>query len=66
MKLVFVNRAYAGAVEATDEDKLYGSVAAPQIVDALKEIGLEVDRHSVHLPEPIRQLGVYNVSSLVS
>ena len=41
---------------------LYGSVTALHIADALKERGYEVDRRRVHLPEPIKEPGDYNVS----
>jgi large subunit ribosomal protein L9 len=47
--------------EAGEEDKLYGSITTTQIADALKEQGVEVDRHAIELEEPIRQLGVYDV-----
>ena len=48
-------------VEATEDNKLYGSVAAPQIADALKEIGIEIERHAVQLADPIREVGVYSI-----
>ena len=48
-------------MEATEEDKLYGSVTANHIAEGLKERGLEVEPHSINLEEPIRELGVYNV-----
>ena len=48
-------------VQADEEDKLYGSVTSPQIVEALAEEGIEIERHAVELEEPIRELGVYNV-----
>jgi large subunit ribosomal protein L9 len=48
-------------VEAGENDKLYGSVSAPQIAEALAVQGIEVDRAAILLPEPIRELGVYNV-----
>ena len=41
---------------------LYGSVTAMHIADALKEKGYEVDRRRVHLSEPIKETGDYNVS----
>lgn len=47
--------------EAGEEDKLYGSVTPQQIADAMTEQGVEVDRHTITLEEPIRQLGVYEV-----
>ncbi len=49
------------AVAANDEEKLYGSVTAAQIVEALAEKGLQIERQAVMLEEPIHQLGVYNV-----
>lgn len=49
-------RAKAGA-----EGKLFGSVTPAQIADALKLQGIEIDRHLIELPEPIRELGVVTV-----
>lgn len=48
--------------KAGDEDKLFGSVTARDIEDVLKEEGVVVDRRSILLEEPIKQLGVYTVS----
>ncbi|OGV63855.1 MAG: 50S ribosomal protein L9 [Lentisphaerae bacterium RIFOXYB12_FULL_65_16] len=49
------------AVEATDDDKLYGSVTQMQIVEALAKEGIEIEREAVVLADPIKELGVYNV-----
>jgi large subunit ribosomal protein L9 len=48
---------------AGDESKLFGSIGSADIADRLNEHGLdfEVDRRSVHLPDPIKALGVYTV-----
>ncbi len=43
------------------EDKAFGSVTAHDIVEALKRDGIEVERHAVQLPEPIKTLGIYDV-----
>jgi len=48
-------------VEAGENDKLYGSVAAPQIAEALAAQGVDVERQAILLEEPIRELGVYTV-----
>ena len=48
-------------VQAGEDDKLYGSVTSAHIAEALAENGIEIDRHAVELPEPIKELGVYNV-----
>ena len=48
--------------QAGDDGRLFGSVTAQDIVDAIKDArGLEIDRRKVHLEEPIRQVGTYQV-----
>jgi large subunit ribosomal protein L9 len=49
------------AVKVGEEDKIFGSVTSQEIVDFLKKEGFEIDKRSVELDEPIRQLGVYNI-----
>lgn len=44
-----------------EEDRIYGSVSASDIVGALKEKGIEIDRKFVSLAEPIKRLGSYEV-----
>ena len=44
------------------EDQIFGSVTAQHISDQLVEQGFEIDRRWVELEEPIRALGVYDVS----
>jgi len=46
---------------AGQDEKLFGSVTSAQIAEKLKEAGYDVDRRSVLLPEPIKQLGIYTV-----
>lgn len=48
-------------VKTGEDDKLYGSVTAANIVDALKPQGIELDRHSLMLEHPIKDLGVFDV-----
>lgn len=43
------------------QDKLYGSVTALDIAEVLSAQGQKVDRRSIHLPEPIKSLGVHQV-----
>ena len=40
---------------------LYGSVTSMDIAELLKERGYEVDRHRLHLREPIKRLGDFTV-----
>lgn len=45
-----------------EQGRLYGSVTNGDIAEELSKIvGEEVDRHGVLLPEPIRQVGEYQV-----
>ncbi|MBW2523881.1 MAG: 50S ribosomal protein L9 [Deltaproteobacteria bacterium] len=41
-------------------DKLYGSVGARDVADALSEQGIEIDRRKI-IMEPIKELGVHEV-----
>ncbi len=44
-----------------DEERIYGSVSALDIVNALKEHGIELDKKYVDLEEPIKSLGLFDV-----
>lgn len=46
---------------ASDEDKLFGSVTAQMIASELAEKGVEVNARQVELEEPLRALGNYTV-----
>jgi large subunit ribosomal protein L9 len=48
-------------VQVGEEDKMYGSVTALDIVRRLAEQGHEIDRREVMLDEPIKQLGEYTI-----
>ncbi len=45
-----------------EKDRLYGSVTNANIAEALeREIGQAIDKRKIDLPEPIRELGTYQV-----
>ncbi len=46
----------------TEEEKLYGSISPLDIANALKEEGIEIDKDNIILEEPIKALGIYEVS----
>lgn len=48
--------------KAGEEEKLFGSVTAMDIAEALKTAGLDVDKKKIVLDEPIRRLGNYTVT----
>ena len=49
-----------------EEDRLYGSVSAPDIVAALEREGIEISRKQVLLDTPIKALGEYEVPIRIS
>lgn len=49
------------SVRAGEEGKLFGSVTNIDVEKALKRKGFEVERRKIHLPEPIKALGDYEV-----
>jgi large subunit ribosomal protein L9 len=49
-------------VKVGEGGKLYGSITAKDIADALGRRGIEVDRHKVDLEEPLKSLGTYKVA----
>lgn len=51
------------AVQANEEDTLFGSVTATDVVDALAVAGHIVDKRRIVMPEePIKQLGRYEIT----
>jgi large subunit ribosomal protein L9 len=55
------------AQQAGDDGRLFGSVTAQDIVDAIRDArGIKVDRRKVHLEEPIRNVGTHMVVVEVS
>lgn len=48
--------------KAGEEDRLFGSVTAIDISEALKEKGLDIDKRKIILDEPIKRLGSHVVS----
>ena len=47
--------------QAAETGQLYGSVTIRDIASAIKDAGFEVERRSVFLEKPIKDLGVYQV-----
>ena len=49
-------------VKVGEGGKLYGSITAKDIADALSRRGIDIDRHKIDLPEPLKTLGTYKVA----
>jgi len=47
---------------AGEEGKLFGAITSSDIQEALEKLGIEVDRKRIELPEPIKEIGAYNVT----
>jgi large subunit ribosomal protein L9 len=47
--------------KAGEQGALYGSVTSMDVAEALKERGYEIDRHRIHMREPLKRLGEYTV-----
>jgi large subunit ribosomal protein L9 len=50
------------AKKVGETEALYGSVTTADIAEALKAKGFELDRRKLHLAEPIKRLGDFDVS----
>ncbi|NOZ86937.1 MAG: 50S ribosomal protein L9 [Deltaproteobacteria bacterium] len=50
------------AKQVGEEDRIFGSVTAKEIEESLREEGIRINRRNIQLEEPIRSLGVYQVT----
>jgi large subunit ribosomal protein L9 len=44
-----------------EDDRLFGSVTAKDIENAVKAAGVEIDRKKMHLADPIKALGTFEI-----
>ena len=54
------------SAKAGEEGKLFGAVTSRDIAEALAKAGVEVDRKTIQLHEPIKQVGDYKVKVRVA
>ncbi|MDD3275465.1 MAG: 50S ribosomal protein L9 [Kiritimatiellales bacterium] len=50
------------AVKTSENDKLFGSVTAAQIIEKMAEQGITLERTQVKLDAPLHELGVFDVT----
>ncbi len=55
-------RSVTFAVRSGEGGRLFGSVTNADIAEKLAEDGVTIDRHSIRLEEPLKQLGAYTVA----
>jgi len=46
---------------AKDDEEIFGSITEGQILKALKEEGVELEKGKIELETPIKKIGVYNL-----
>lgn len=49
-------------VEAGEKDKMFGSLTAQDLQEALAQKGISLDKKQFQLPEPLRSLGTHTVT----
>jgi len=54
------------AVKSGEKNRLFGSVTTQQIAELIAAQGIEIDRHALHLREPIKTLGEFRVEVKVA
>lgn len=55
------NASFTIQAAAGDEEKLFGSVTADDIAAVLSAEDIQIDKKQVHIKEPIKKLGIYQV-----
>jgi large subunit ribosomal protein L9 len=50
------------AVKAGEKNRLFGSVTSREIAQLIAREGIEVDRHQIHIGEPIKTVGEHRVN----
>lgn len=51
------------AAQAGDEGQLYGSVSLADVVEGIRRFtGIELDRHAVDIPKPIKAIGLHQIT----
>lgn len=48
--------------KAGENGRLFGSVTAQHVSNALKELGVEVDKRIIEMPEEVKELGTYTAT----
>jgi large subunit ribosomal protein L9 len=49
------------AAEVNEDEKLYGSLSAQDIAGAISQEGIDIDKKSIILETPIKELGIYDL-----
>jgi large subunit ribosomal protein L9 len=55
------SHSYTVSKRTGEEDKLFGAVTTQDIAEAIKAEGIEIDKKSIELEEPLKKLGVFQI-----
>ncbi|MCG8430337.1 MAG: 50S ribosomal protein L9 [Candidatus Omnitrophica bacterium] len=61
-RLAGISLTMPGLIKDGEDEELYGSITSQDIEAALKEEGFNIDKTAIMLLDPIRKLGIYEVS----
>jgi len=61
LKKELEKRSFNICVLTQKDDTFYGSISTAEILSALKEEGLEIEKNCIMLDNPIKALGIYEV-----
>ena len=63
IKLQLADTRIVIAAQAGDEGKLFGSIGATEIVDAVKNLSnVSLDRTAISLAEPVKSIGLHEIT----
>ncbi|MCZ8154603.1 MAG: 50S ribosomal protein L9 [Leptospira sp.] len=54
-------KSYEIKVKVGEKDKMFGSVTATDIANAMKKTGVEIDKRKLDLGEPLKNVGEYKI-----
>ena len=61
VKTVIESKKWTLTLNVGTEEKTFGAVTANDVAELLEREGIAIEKHSVHLSEPIKSLGVHVV-----
>jgi len=61
LKRTLESRSLSLKLRVGEDDKPFGAITSHDVLEALQQGGVELDKHAVHLPQPIKTLGVFEI-----
>jgi large subunit ribosomal protein L9 len=61
LKVALENISLTTAVQVGEGDRLFGTVTPEDVASLLEKEGISIEKRKIHIPEPIKELGVYSI-----